>query len=53
MRDRMLRMAEEWAHHAYLRSDASPQFQQPGDVEEALLSCMLYLWVAENLEEHI
>lgn len=49
MREKLIRYAEDWALHAYLRS--FPESCLPGDVEDALLWCMFYLWAIENLEE--
>lgn len=49
MRTHLLRMAEQWALHAYLRTCAT--IQPEGCVEEALVWSLFYLWADENLEE--
>lgn len=49
MKEKLIRHAEDWGLHAYLRS--CPESILLGDVEEALLWCMFYLWAAENMEE--
>lgn len=48
MRTHCVRMAEAWATHAALRSGATKQFY--GDVEEALIWSMFYLWAAEEVQ---
>ena len=42
--------AEAWALHAYLRSCALKLEGQYGTVEDALLMCMLHIWLIEELE---
>lgn len=42
-------LAEQWAHHAYLRSAASVVYNN-ATVEEALAQCIFYIWALENWE---
>lgn len=49
MKDKLLHNAEDWALHAYLRS--CPDKIPHGDVEEALVWALFYLWASENWEE--
>lgn len=40
-------LAEQWAHHAYLRSAANVVYET---VEDALVQCIFYIWALENWE---
>jgi hypothetical protein len=51
IKEQILKDAEAWALHASLRAEAVRLDEQYGTVEDAILMCMLHLWVLENLEE--
>lgn len=47
MKDQVLKMAEAWAHQAYLSTCAAKQGLT--DTEDALGWAMFYLWAAEEV----